>query len=1716
MNIVTGIDFICFLIYLVLAVFIVTRNPRKIINRLTAALLVLFSLWSLGNVLHHSILCDYAEAVMVDRIQSISWIYFSVLILCITLVQVRKKYLLKSKIFIIPCIAVPLLFFITYWIEPKVVYRQYDYGWMNVRVESIWWVLFLSAVFVVITVSLFLIWRYYRSEYNIIRRKQALIVLISGAIAFTAGAAYYVVSPYIAQSGFPDITHVAGLFWVSGIVIAIARFRFLSISPSSAADTIISSMSDCLILLDSSGYIVSVNNQALLLLRYKEKDVINKPVTEILKSKDMENGDYRDIISGDENLCRNIVLNDSSGKDVPVRMSRSVLKDREGAVIGIICVAADLTDYLKTAAALRESENRYKMIAENVSDVIWILDENFCFTYVSPSSVALTGYAPSEIMAMKIQDLFIPESFSRLHSLYKAIVVSVGTMEASYKNLMDSIERSGEFLELTFVARDGKIVHTENNIRVVKGSSGNSFSVFGVAHDITERKVAGDELRSSEERYRTILDSIEEGFWEVDLGGNMMSLNDSMSRILGYPRDELLGMNNRQYMDDETAKNVFTTFHTVYQTGQSEKELNWRLIRKDGNVSYIENSVYLVKDADGVPVGFRGVARDVTGRKRAEQKLHESEERYRLIADNITDTIWTLDLQGNLTYVSPSVKQISGYSADEIFALKAEDIYSGESLGNVRRFIKTALQLADSPVNKKAAQIPLVQDVEYVRKDGNTIWCEVILQSLLDTQGKPIGIVGVTRDISERIVMEQNLQESKEWFKLLFDYAPSLLFLYNSKGYFVDCNVTCANVTGYPKDEIVGKHITQLKAVPRDQYPLTVEHLKKNLAGFTGGPDEFSIIKKDGTAIVVEILSRPLYFKGNELILGIGYDVTRRKEAEMELKKARDAAEIASRAKSEFLANISHEIRTPMNSILGFAGLLLDDESDVKKTEKLNIIKHSGDHLLRLINDILDFSKTESGRLELESQSFSLREMMQYLHDLFIEEAHAKSLSFTVEIDDAVPYFVIGDQYRIHQILLNLISNAFKFTREGAVGVHLGYREGITTFIVSDTGIGISRDKQQGVFEAFTQGDESTTRNYGGTGLGLSIVKKLVELMGGQVGLSSEKNRGSIFTVKVHLPATTEETVHRWWYRTGIDMKIRNRAKILICNCDRDTEILLSSIVRKAGYQTLTAHCSPANVMTVVENGKPDVVICDIDNRGNAGFQVLDSLHRSNMPSLVPVIAYTSWDENSLIFNYGFFDSIIKPTQTVLLKKSIDNALELFGDVKMVFIINPAYEQMQTLLKRLHEHRYCVRTFFDTGKAGEVMSGGVVPDLIILHERTHRPGDNGESCCGGLMEKFRIPYIVISGDDIAPQADEHDPSGFHVCTCSGSVPSLIDAVNKYFEERLLSGERMVKQWMRSFENDRTLARLSVECMCSMKEKLGNMSDALADGNIDSIQNMLHNFKGVTGNFRMNELYIIASDTYNKFCNGTITVSGVSRAVMEMYSVYTQIPSRYRYGNFLRETGSEQDFSGMRVLIAEDNDMNRKFLSTLMERYGIIFDVVENGADALRKLMDTHYDVLLMDIQMPVMDGTELISHIRNNKNLRDIYVIALTAHAVEGDAEKFIGMGCDDYISKPVDISVLSHKLKMAYFPEIPADDRECNDGVHRGYDEELSLIIAELRENRQIFNPSAIKTISAALEKTCSSVYLKSISHRLMDIADNYDEAGIKKILMELEALQQ
>jgi two-component system sensor histidine kinase/response regulator len=503
------------------------------------------------------------------------------------------------------------------------------------------------------------------------------------------------------------------------------------------------------------------------------------------------------------------------------------------------------------------------------------------------------------------------------------------------------------------------------------------------------------------------------------------------------------------------------------------------------------------------------------------EQLRESEERSRLLLESTAEGIYGNDAEGIIRFVNPAACHMLGYDSAELLGRPAHSTFH-HHFPDGRVYPQEKCPMWMAVTEGKSAH---VEDEFLWRRDGSGLPVEYRATPMFK-DGVVVGCVVSFTDITERKASEQRLRETEQYFRGVLERAPDGLLVVETDGTISMANAQCEKLFGYTREEFVGNKVEML--VPdeiRGQHPdMRATFHRAPTTRAMGAKAELHGRRKDGSLFPVDIGLSPLPARNgaNTQVAVSIRDVTERKQAEVELKAAKQKAEEATRMKSMFLANMSHEIRTPMNAIIGLSHLALKTTLNAKQRDYISKVHNAGTSLLALINDILDFSKIEAGKLDVETTEFRLDDVVSSVTTVTGQKAADKRLEFLAHVAPGIPQFLIGDPHRLGQILTNLVNNSVKFTERGEIVVSAALLQQTgekcqLKFSVKDTGIGMTKEQAAKLFQPFTQADMSTTRKYGGTGLGLTVSRRLVELMGGQIWLNSEPGVGTTFTFTVWL-----------------------------------------------------------------------------------------------------------------------------------------------------------------------------------------------------------------------------------------------------------------------------------------------------------------------------------------------------------------------------------------------------------------------------------------------------------------------------------------------------------------------------------------------------------------------------------------------------------------------
>jgi PAS domain S-box-containing protein len=817
------------------------------------------------------------------------------------------------------------------------------------------------------------------------------------------------------------------------------------------------------------------------------------------------------------------------GRETWVSTTKMPLRDAAGNIIGTFGISRDITERKRAEEALQERTTYLSALIENSPLAIVAHDPQGRIQMCNPAFERLFQYRQEEILGAQLDDLVVPaEVLSQAREYTRRVM-------------------AGEALQATPRRRrkDGTLMDVELHcVPLVLG--GTLVGAYVLYQDITERKRVEQELHESEERYRSLVEAAPDVIYTVSAeDGSLTSLNPAFETLTGWSRAEWLGKPLVGIVHPDDLPVAVETSQKASR-GETQPPYELRVLSKSGEYLVGEfTSTPHVKD--GKVVGELGIARDITERKRAEKvrnaiyRISEAANSPQSLEEFLRSTHEVINklMPARNFYIAlyDSAAETLSFS----YYVDERDPAPPSRMPAARGFTEYVLRTGKPVLAHPEVLADLVRRGEIavwgtpprdrlgvpLRADDKTVGA-LVVQTY--TEGVSYGEEekNALMFVSDQVAMaiarkraEEALRESEERFRELAELLPEIVYEMDEQGLVTFVNRQAFEVTGYTEEDVQQGFEAVSLLAPSDREKAR-EHILKSISGEGQSYNEYTALRKDGSVFPVIAKSTPIIRQGKAVGLrGILVDITERKRAEEEVRQAKDAAEAASRAKSEFLANMSHEIRTPMNGIIGMTELALDTELTPEQREYLVMVKDSADNLLTLINDILDFSKIEAGKLGLDLIDFNLHDTLANTMKTLAPRASGKGLELVYQTPPRLPRDLVGDPGRLRQILVNLVGNAIKFTERGEVVVHVETQsqteDGVELhFAVTDTGIGIPREKQELVFAAFAQADNSTTRKYGGTGLGLAITSQLVKMMRGRLWVESEPGQGSTFHFTAH------------------------------------------------------------------------------------------------------------------------------------------------------------------------------------------------------------------------------------------------------------------------------------------------------------------------------------------------------------------------------------------------------------------------------------------------------------------------------------------------------------------------------------------------------------------------------------------------------------------------
>lgn len=725
----------------------------------------------------------------------------------------------------------------------------------------------------------------------------------------------------------------------------------------------------------------------------------------------------------------------------------------------------------------------------------------------------------------------------------------------------------------------------------------------------------------------------------ADLDGTIVYVNDTFCKVSGYSKQELLGRKHSILNSGNQPKSYWQAMHDTVLSGSVWQD-EVRNRAKDGSHYWVDTTIVPNRDSADNVIGFTSVRTDITKQKQTIEQLdiaRQQAEAAKFALDQHS-LVSIADLDGIILYVNETFCKVSGYSEQELLGKKHNVLNSGNQP-------KSYWQ----KMHGKVLSGQVWQDeVRNRAKDGSYYWVDTTIVPNFNGKNEVIGFTSIRTDIThqkEHLNQIAIAKQQAEAAKFALD-QHSLVSITDLEGTITYVNDLFVKISGYSREELIGRKHNVLNSA--NQPKAYWQKMHGTVLSGEVWHDEVRNRAKDGSHYWVDTTIVPNFNTKGEVIgfTSIRTDITQQKQNIEHLAQAKKEAESASQAKEDFLANMSHEIRTPMNGVYASLQLLSRSTMPFEQRELVNQSLFSCECLLTIINDILDFSKIESGQLDIENISFSIRNTVEsVLSDMMPVVDNKVTLAFSP--NEQVPDHWLGDPVRVKQIILNLVSNAVKFTHEGEITISLSaitkgtYQTGFA-IVVKDTGIGMSKQAIATLFNRFSQADSSTTRKYGGTGLGMSITTSLVQLMGGEISVQSEEGVGTEFVVSLPLKLGSEQRKAERPNKQTVSPNLEHKT-VLVADDNPINRVIIKKVLASTQANIIEVE-NGEQAFTLAMKHQPDIVLMDIQMPVMDGVSSLRMLRENGFKA--PVVAFTANVLKHDVERYveqGFNDCVSKP-----------------------------------------------------------------------------------------------------------------------------------------------------------------------------------------------------------------------------------------------------------------------------------------------------------------------------------------------------------------------------------------------------------------------------------------------------------------------------------------
>ena len=751
-----------------------------------------------------------------------------------------------------------------------------------------------------------------------------------------------------------------------------------------------------------------------------------------------------------------------------------------------------ISDKKSKQKQLEIPDDIYQSIINDILDTIIEIDLNGNFTYVSPQCSQMFGFNPDEVIGRKFLRFIHPDDLSGVINKMKTAIEDQKHTIYEYRVK----HKNGRYVH---VSAKGGIINREGVTKLI-----------AVVRDITEKKIAEMKLKESEKRYRNIIENTKDAIVIIDFEGKLLYISPQLSKML---KGREITKNSRffHYIHKDDVKKLISFYKTtIREKTFSEKPVEFRILPKQGDYMWFSSSSKNYYDDKGNIIGFISTLKDITAKNLAEQKLKESEQKYRLITEESNDLIRVLNEKFEIEFVNEhSLKNLLGYTKQEILGKNSIILNQPNDYKKIRHFMLKLFKYGEN-----------IHETMIKHKNGKWLWFENKAKMFIDKQGNQKYLF-ISRDVTERKKTERALKESEEKYRSLYKNSPNAVVLTNERGLILDINSSAERILGYKREEIIGRNYLEFNLVTYDQISTIKRMYKDILNGIKPKPIELQIKRKNSKISWISFQSSMIKIDKEIIIESICQDINSKKKAEILIIEENKRLMELNKIKSEFISRASHELKTPITSIYGGSQILMElykDQTCSEAIEFIELINRGGKRLKLLVDNLLDASRIDSDKLRLNLQSDNIGQIIRESTNEIRYLAYKRNIIIEQHIPDTVN--IVVDKIRIEQVITNLISNAIKNTpRKGIISLVLEEKPDSVIFKVKDSGIGLTEKEMDKLFKKFGKIERVGPKmdiDIEGSGLGLYISKEVIDLHGGNIWVESEgRNKGATFYFKL-------------------------------------------------------------------------------------------------------------------------------------------------------------------------------------------------------------------------------------------------------------------------------------------------------------------------------------------------------------------------------------------------------------------------------------------------------------------------------------------------------------------------------------------------------------------------------------------------------------------------